>query len=77
MIRKKNGQNIFDEHNVLNTLQKKTRLMLINYLVEFIDDEYEGNASQIEIGWICEATIVLFPCLQDEHGGIVSIITFY
>lgn len=51
--------------------------MLINYLVEFIDDEYEGNASQIEIGWICEATIVLFPCLQDEHGGIVSIITFY
>lgn len=74
LIQKKDGRLIFDEHNSLNILQKKTRLKLINYLADLIDDEYEGDASQIEIGWICLATVELFPCLKDENGGIVCII---
>lgn len=64
---------MFDEYQISNTLQKKARFTLMNYLVDFIDDEYEGNASKVEIGWICQATVALFPCLQDEHGGIVRI----
>lgn len=65
---------IFQEYELSNELQKKTRWKLINYLVDFIDDEYDGNASQIEIRWICQALVEIFRCLQDENGGIVRII---
>lgn len=70
---KKDGHLIFDEYDVSLALQKKTRVKLINYLADLIDDEYESNASQTEIGWICQATITLFPCLEDDQGGIVSL----
>lgn len=45
----------------------------MSLLVDLIDDEFGGNATNTEIRFICEATIQLFPSLADEDGGIVSV----
>lgn len=59
---------------VNNSLEKKTRVQLINYLADLIHDEYEDTATQMEIGYICTAAVELFPSLRDENGGIVCMI---
>lgn len=73
LIQKKDGLMILDVHALSNCLQKKSRIKLINYLADLIDDQFDGNASQNEIISICTATAELFPSLQDVDGGIVCI----
>lgn len=72
MVVRKNAESIITEHERSNSLKKATRCKLMGYLVDLIDEEYAGKASSQEITYICEATIMLFPSLRDEDGGIVS-----
>lgn len=69
---KKGAQFIFDQHETTNMLMKGTRLKLLDYLCDLIDEEYGGEASRREIEMICRATIELFSSLKDKDGGIVS-----
>lgn len=73
LVSRKNAEFILHEHERRNALMKKSRLKLMSILVDLIDDEFGGNATNTEIRFICEATVQLFPSLADEDGGIVSV----
>ena len=73
---RKNAGHIVIEHQQTNALTKRNKMKLINLLADLIKEDYDDNATQIEIKSICQTVVTLFPSLADKAGGIVSFLAF-
>lgn len=77
LVIKKNSQYIINEHDRTGSLTKKSRVKLVDFLSQLIDEEYSGTATPKEIESICFAVVSMFSSLKDKDGGIVCKISLF